>query len=301
MTATERLPAPSGVDLFPFGGRTFFVKRDDLIDPRYSGNKYRKLQTLLFTPKERYHALLSYGGAQSNAMLSMAHLARAKGWRFDYWCKRLPAWLEKAPTGNLKAALDLGMRLHEVPHAGYEAAVWRLRNEVSEKVCFVPQGGADPIAEAGVRVLADEIAAWAETSGYGSVTVATPSGTGTTALYLRRHLPRRFEVVTTPVVGDAAALRAQWRALEPDEARWPAVLEATGKWPFAKPRREYLKIWRALEKAGILFDLIYAPKMWLELLEAADTLEGPILYIHSGGVSGNASQLENYRFRGLLA
>ena len=55
---------------FKFEGNLFFVKRDDLIDPRFSGNKARKFHALFSIPSDRYDTLVSYGGAQSNAMLS---------------------------------------------------------------------------------------------------------------------------------------------------------------------------------------------------------------------------------------
>lgn len=43
--------------------------------------------------------------------------------------------------------------------------------------------------------------------------------------------------------------------------------------------------------AGVEFDLLYAPAMWIAILE--QTTE-KITYIHSGGVSGNQSMLERY-------
>ena len=287
------------MDRFSVGGRSFFVKRDDLTDPRYSGNKLRKLTTLLTLPPHRYTTLVSYGGAQSNAMLSIAYLARAKGWDFHYYCKTLPERLKSDPQGNLKRALELGMNLHEVAHEGFYEQIASIRNACRGGALFIPRGGADPIAEAGVKRLADEIVAWMEEEGLEHLTVATPSGTGTTALYLRKYLPGGVEVVTTPVVGDEEVLRRQWRALEP-EGPFPVILHATGKWPFAKPRREYLDIWKRLEAAGIAFDLIYAPKMWLELLKARERLKELVLYVHSGGVSGNETQLEKYRYKGWL-
>jgi len=42
---------------------------------------------------------------------------------------------------------------------------------------------------------------------------------------------------------------------------------------------------------GIEFDLLYAPGMWKALLEQTSE---DILYIHSGGVTGNESMLKRY-------
>ncbi len=284
---------------FVFEGRTFYVKRDDLIDPRYSGNKARKFHRLFSLPSDRYDTLVSYGGAQSNAMLSLAHLAKAKGWRFEYHCKRLPQWLRREPAGNLSAALALGMELNESEARDFYEVVQRRRQRCGERELFVPQGGADPMAEEGVKRLADEVAAWFAGKGFAKGSVALPSGTGSTAFYLCKHLPPSLRVATVPVVGDADTLRNQWRQLDPSAAAFPAILPSP-KWPFAKPRADFLQLWRKLLEAGIEFDMIYAPKTWMALLRQADALPAPILYIHTGGVSGNASQLEQYRYRKML-
>ena len=292
------LPLPSPVEPFRFRNRDFFVKRDERIEPRFSGNKFRKLYTLFRTPPNRYHTLVSYGGIQSNAMLSLAHLAAMKGWRFRYLAKTPPSWLREKPEGNYAAALALGMEAEYVEHGRFYERVEELKESVEEGTLFVPQGGAAPMAAKGVRVLAEEIVGWMETSGLRICTVATPSGTGTTALYLRKFLPPSVAVATAPAVGDGEVLRAQWRSLDP-EAPHPLVLERMGKIPFAKPMPEFLSLWRELKEAGIEFDLLYAPRMWLELLKEP-SLPGPLLYVHSGGVSGNESQLAKYRRKGML-
>ena len=68
-------------------GRLFYVKRDDLFDTHLAGNKYRKLHPLLQTPKENLEHIISYGGTQSNAMLAIAAMCKAKGWKFTYYTK----------------------------------------------------------------------------------------------------------------------------------------------------------------------------------------------------------------------
>ncbi len=288
---------PSPVEPFRFRNRDFLVKRDDRIDPRFSGNKFRKLYALFQIPPSRYRTLVSFGGIQSNAMLSLAHLAAMKGWKFRYLAKTPPTWLRENPEGNYAAALALGMEVEFVEHGRFYERVGEVKESVDKKTLCVAQGGAASMAQEGVRILAEEILEWMKTSGQESCTVATPSGTGTTALFLRKFLPPSVTVVTAPAVGDAEVLRAQWRALDP-ATPMPTVLERLGKIPFARPLPEFLVIWHQLKAAGIEFDLIYAPRMWLELLEE-DALPGPILYVHSGGVGGNETQLAKYRRKGM--
>ena len=279
-------------------GHLFYVKRDDLIHPAFSGNKFRKLQSLIDTPAERYDTLVSYGGVQSNAMLSLAHLAAMKGWRFRYWVKGVPKTVARRPEGNYAQALRLGMEMESLGYEKFYEKIQKARSALTKRSLFVPQGGADPIAEAGVARLAEEIEAWRRATGLDRLGVVTPSGTGTTALYLRRHLPKTVAVYTVPVVGDETILHAQWRRLALPGEALPTVLPYTPH-PFAKPRPDYLRIWRALAAAGVVFDLIYAPPTWLALLAAYERLVRPVLYVHSGGITGNGTQLDRYRRGGM--
>ena len=284
------------IEPFVFQYKSFYVKRDELLKPLLSGNKYWKLYDLIHTPKERYRKLISYGGTQSNAMLSMAALCHQKGWEFHYTCKPVPRHLREQPMGNLKLALDMGMVLHEVAHDAYAQRVAYLREHREAGSLFVPQGGADAIARRGVAKLADEIRQWQQAKGFEKLTVVTPSGTGTTAFYLAQSLPD-CAVLTTAVVGDQAYLQTQMKMLGkiPDNL---VILQSEKKFHFAKPYPELLEIYRALLDAGLTFDLIYAPVMWRALCR--QQIQGAVLYVHSGGLLGNASMLERYRHSGML-
>jgi len=286
----------SRTDCIRVRGREFFVKRDDRIDPLLSGNKYRKLYRLIQTESGHYKAIVSFGGTQSNAMLSIAALCQQKGWQFHYTSKPVPEHIKQQPSGNLSMALNLGMQLHEVAHEHYDDAVRDLRFQADARTLFVPQGGADPMAQQGVHVLAQEIRQWKQRNGIETLHVVTPSGTGTTAFYLAAALPD-MAVLTTPAVGDRAYLRAQMRSLGAVPANL-TILEQSKKHHFAKPYPELLATYELLRKAGIEFDLIYGALMWHTLLEHMDAFEGTILYVHSGGLIGNETMLARYRYQG---
>jgi 1-aminocyclopropane-1-carboxylate deaminase/D-cysteine desulfhydrase-like pyridoxal-dependent ACC family enzyme len=280
----------SSIEKIFLDGRSFFVKRDDLIDPYLSGNKYRKLYALINTPKERFNKIISYGGTQSNAMLAIAALCKEKGWIFEYYTK--PLHVKENPNSNYATAIQLGMIHKELELELYKDFVASLMLDLDEKTFILHQGGADRSAKEGIEELAREI----RESGLHVRSIATPSGTGTTALYLALALPE-YKVYTTPAIGDKSYLLEQMSALEtvPDNL---IILESEKKYHFAKPYKEFIEIYEKLKKSGIEFDLVYAPKLWKMILEQTDE---EILYIHSGGTTGNASMLDRYRYKGLVS
>lgn len=281
---------PSPISKITLDDRNFYVKRDDLIDPYLAGNKYRKLHTLLQTPKNQLNKIISYGGTQSNAMLAIAALCKEKGWEFNYYTKTISE-TQKSETGsNFFIAKSLGMKHIEVESDLYKDFISSLRFNLEDKTFVVDQGGAVAQAKEGLEVLAKEI----REDNVGCKSLATPSGTGTTALFLALSLPE-YKIYTTPCVGNVEYLKEQMSALHeiPDNL---VILEPEKKYHFAKPYPEFLYIQRKLLKAGIEFDLLYSPGMWKALLEQTDE---EVLYIHSGGVTGNVSMLERYRKKNL--
>ena len=273
------------------GGRVFYVKRDDLIDQYLAGNKYRKLYTLLQTPSDKLNKIISYGGTQSNAMLAIAAMCKEKKWEFVYYSKPISKNQKEENRGNYFHSLKLGMQHVELEHELYRDFISSLRFNLDDKTFLIDQGGAVKEARDGLAVLAEEI----RKSNTDVKSLATPSGTGTTALFLALSLPE-YKIYTVPCVGDSTYLKEQIKALHeiPDNL---LILEPEKKYHFAKPYPEFIEIQKKLLKCGIEFDLIYAPSLWKCLLEQT---EEEIMYIHSGGVTGNESMLERYKNKGLF-
>ena len=223
-------------------------------------------------------------------MLSIAALCKQKGWIFEYYTKKIHGKLDE--NSNYAQALHLGMVHKELDENYYKEFIASLTLELDERTFLLNQGGADVSAKAGIKELADEI----RKSALDVKSVATPSGTGTTALMLALQLPE-YKVYTTPAVGDKQYLLEQMTTLY-EVPNNLIILESEKKYHFAKPYKEFYEIYSKLKKEGIEFDLLYAPKLWKLLVEQTDE---EILYIHSGGVTGNVSMLERYRYKGLVS
>ena len=69
------------------------------------------------------------------------------------------------------------------------------------------------------------------------------------------------------------------------------------KYKFAKPHSDLIKVYKKiLLETDIEFDLIYDSVGWKILMNNFKQLNSsPILYIHSGGILGNKTQLLRYK------
>ncbi|WP_159654337.1 1-aminocyclopropane-1-carboxylate deaminase/D-cysteine desulfhydrase [Vibrio atypicus] len=279
-----------------FEGIEFFLKRDDQLHSHFTGNKARKFMALLEQPLHEITTLISYGSAQSNAMFSLSALAAIKSWQFEFYVDHMPDWLIANPKGNYRAALDLGAKIHVVnePKLHPSQYIEQIR-QPNEHCLVVPEGGRFEHAEHGIAQLAREILSWTRFEAGQTFTVALPSGTGTTALYLHKHLsPHGIEVITCPVVGGAEYLKQQFADL--GETSFPTVLELPTKHHFGKLYKPDYLTWLALEEqTHIEFDLLYDPMMW-QCLQYwyPDNQDKTLIYIHQGGLLGNESMLPRY-------
>lgn len=155
---------------------------------------------------------------------------------------------------------------------------------------FINEGVWQPQAEAGFISQARQIERWAEAEGK-VVDIFLPSGTGTSAAFLAKHV--KFDVFTCPCVGDADYLKNEIEALTPNsKAR---ILQPPKKYHFGDLKPELYQIWREVcEQTGIEFELIYDPVGFLTMMANMGAFKNEILYIHQGGALGNISQKLRY-------
>ncbi len=269
-----------------FVGKTFFIKRDDLLDKDFSGNKARKFYYFLKNDFSHIKRVVSYGSSQSNAMYSLSVLAKLKGWEFHYFVDHISSYLKENSHGNYKAALKNGMKIYEDKRYLIEELTQK------EDTLFIKEGGAVKEAEYGIKILAKEIEEFVNKEKLKTPKVFLPSGTGTTALYLQKHLS--FPVYTCACVGDEEYLKKQFLELE-EERFHPIILKLPKKYHFGKLYKEFYEIWQQLlRETKIEFDLLYDPKGWISVKNHIDIFEKDTIYIHQGGILGNESMKRRY-------
>jgi len=278
----------SPVEKIVFNNNEYYIKRDDLLNKEFSGNKARKFHYFLENDFPNITKVISHGSAQSNAMYSLSVLCKIRNWKFEYYVDHIASYLKDNPVGNYKGAIENGMKIleEEIP------------DTFTNNTLFISEGGALKEAQYGLEILAKEIIFWADENKIENLKVFLPSGTGTTALFLQKYLP--FEVLTCACVGDEEYLEKQFFELE--ETKHPTILKREKKYHFGKLYKEFfLKYKDLLSQTDIEFDLLYDPLGWITLENYVNNLKEEnkpnILYLHQGGLLGNKSMLDRYEYK----
>jgi len=267
----------------------FFIKRDDLLDKDFTGNKARKFYYFFKNDFKDINHIISYGSNQSNAMYSLSVLAKLKNWKFTYYTNHIPSFLEQNPQGNYKYALENGM---QIISGDYDINNIKL----TKNQLLINEGGAIEEAQYGIKLLAQELDDFIRSSNLKDVKIFLPSGTGTTALFLQKYL--NYEVLTCACVGDEQYLKKQFNQLETNINYHPTILKTTKKFHFGKLYKQNYQIWEKLkEQTDIEFDLLYDPIGWQTLLAHYYHLNCKnIIYIHQGGIIGNETMQQRYQY-----
>ncbi|MFT5788320.1 MAG: 1-aminocyclopropane-1-carboxylate deaminase [Shewanella sp.] len=293
------------VDHIDFNGCRVFVKRDDLLHKEFSGNKARKFAYFLDNDFPGMTRLVGYGSPVANSLYSMSALAKLKGWQLDFYTDHIAAQVLASSVGNYAAAIENGANVIDLSLVLDRNS--RSCKEYIEQVVlphdshalFVPEGGRCLYARDGVHQLGKEIVNWFESSNLSELTVFLPSGTGTTAIFLNEYFVLNkdgIKVMTCACVGDEDYLNQQFSELISDTSFHPKIINTDKKYHFGKLYKTFYDIWRKVGEQGIEFELLYDPKGWMcveqHLLGNPDAA---ILYIHQGGLLGNATMLPRYQ------
>ncbi|MEM9686730.1 MAG: pyridoxal-phosphate dependent enzyme [Bacteroidota bacterium] len=145
---------------FPHGIQ-LFIKREYLIHPIISGNKYRKLHYNIKAAKRgNYRQLLTFGGAFSNHIAAVASAGEAFGFKTVGIIRgvELRDKIDENPT--LRYARDCGMVLKFVSRSAYRnkmsTAFLRSLKEVFGAFYVLPEGGTNALAVKGCEEILTE-------------------------------------------------------------------------------------------------------------------------------------------------
>lgn len=281
----------SPIEKINFRKKDIFIKRDDLLDASFSGNKARKFYYFLVNDFDDVEKIVSYGSAQANSLYSLSVLAKLKNLKLDFYVNHISSFLKNNPKGNYKKALENGANIIQKSDCDLQEFI---EKNLSKKELFIEEGGRVKEAEFGIKILAEEIKKWAQENKIEDLKIVLPSGTGTTALFLQKNLP--FEVFTVACVGGSEYLKKQFFHLEKEEKYHPKIIQMPKKYHFGKLYKEFYEIWKELKaEIKIEFDLLYDPLGFLALFSSDFFDSKTVLYIHQGGILGNETMSERYK------
>lgn len=132
-------------------GISLVIKREDLIHPFVSGNKFRKLKyNLLQAKAENQSCLLTFGGAFSNHIAAVAYAGKEHGFQTIGIIRgeELGTKIESNPTLNF--AQECGMQLEFISRENYrlktEAFFLEQLGKKYGSFYLVPEGGTNALA-----------------------------------------------------------------------------------------------------------------------------------------------------------
>ena len=153
MNQQIKLELPNAISLY--------IKREDLIHPFVSGNKFRKLKyNLLQAKAENHDTLLTFGGAFSNHIAAVAYAGQEQGFKTIGIIRgdELRDKISENPT--LTFAQNCGMQFEFVTREQY-----RLKNDISfleklkenfSRFYHIPEGGTNALAIKGCQEILTE-------------------------------------------------------------------------------------------------------------------------------------------------
>jgi len=255
-----------------------YIKRDDLLHPIISGNKWRKLKyNLVELQKSGKEGLVTFGGAFSNHL----HAVAAAGKEFDFKSVGIvrgskPEFL----STTLKACLEMGMDLYYVSRSAYrmkencEDVREILRQHPS--CTILPEGGANELAMRGCVDIVSEIEV-----PYDFFCVAC--GTGTTLAGLAQNGGLRHKLLGFSVLKGIES--------ELEEKTGCKVVPDYHFGGYAKYSNELLDFIRNFEKeTEVTLEQVYTGKMMFglfDMIQKGFFEEGTrIIALHTGGLQG---------------
>ncbi|WP_343747733.1 pyridoxal-phosphate dependent enzyme [Fluviicola sp.] len=283
------------LDEATFGKVKLLVKRDDLIHPEVSGNKWRKLKyNIELAQFQKKDGILTFGGAYSNHLLATASACNRAGLKSIGLVRGEE--LNTSSNENLKRCSELGMELKFISRAEYDDRNDKIAQEAwKEEYPFyllVPEGGSNFYGMAGCQELWKELPDEVDHLFVAQGTTATSCG-----LAAGRKEHTCMHVV--PALKGFDALREMRKLLFPFLVDPDAIEESLSRVEvhpdfhfggYGKWNEELLDFIRFCEQTYDLpLDKVYTGKAFFALIEwlKLQQFQTPqtVVFLHTGGLA----------------
>jgi 1-aminocyclopropane-1-carboxylate deaminase len=270
-----------------------WVKRDDLIHPDISGNKWRKLKyNLLFAKEQGHETLLTMGGAFSNHIYATAAAGRHYGFHTIGIIRG-----EKVDNPTLDFACKCGMELHFIDRATFRNINTTFDFQSiginTNKSLFLPEGGTNARAIKGsAEIVAEAVAQLGFVPDFWCVA----GGTGGTASGIIKGLENQAKTLVFSALKGNFLQKDIDFFLENQYQDWTLQSDYHfgGYAKFTPTLIHFMNDFR--QKNDIQLEPIYTGKLFygiFDLIKKGFFPKGAkLLAIHTGGLQG----LEGFRF-----
>ena len=269
-------------------GITLEIKREDLLHPFVSGNKFRKLKyNILQAKAENQSVLLTFGGAFSNHIAAVAYAGKEQGFETIGVIRgdELRDKISENPT--LSFAQECGMRFEFVTREAYRhkteiAFIEQLQVKFGS-FYLVPEGGTNDLAVKGCEEILTEFDAH-----FDFVCSAVGTG-GTISGLINSALPHQKVLGFPALKGDF--LQNEIHKFV-NNKNWELITDYHFG-GYGKVTTEFIE-WMNwfYAQTGIPLDPIYTGKMVFGVMDLIQRNYFPpkskILMIHTGGLQGIA-------------
>lgn len=282
----------------------FYLKRDDLLHPQVSGNKWRKLKyNLIDAQRQHCDTLLTFGGAYSNHLYATAAAGQLLGFQ-TIGVVRGDELRSQPLNATLAFCQSCGMKLHFVSRDDYrrkEEADFLNRLQIQGKQLWpgqyyvLPEGGTNERAVQGTAEIMPELIAQL---GYAPAYVGCAVGTGGTWRGLLTSAP-----ATTTVLGFLAVKGTEKSLLSglPRDKSPAANCQLLTEYNFggyAKTTPELINFIRVFERrTGIRVEQVYTGKLLFGIYDLARRGFFPpgatVVALHTGGLQGRSPALDD--------
>ncbi|TDQ79645.1 1-aminocyclopropane-1-carboxylate deaminase/D-cysteine desulfhydrase [Sphingobacterium yanglingense] len=269
-----------------------YMKRDDMIHPFISGNKWRKLKYNLLKASELGRdTLITFGGAWSNHILAVACAAASGGFQSRAFIRG-----EEISNPVLDMCRLFGMELLFVSREAYKDKDKLFSQlEETDRSFMIDEGGAGMDGARGCSEIISELE-----QQYDHIFVA--AGTGTTAAGVAMGIAQqdRMNLLhVVPVLKGGAFIADEMQQLGADlqQCRLHLDYHFGG---YAKVKPELIQFVQGfVQQTGIMIEPTYTGKALFalhDLLEKDMFEKGSrILFIHTGGLTGLLGQLKHFQ------
>jgi 1-aminocyclopropane-1-carboxylate deaminase len=277
------------------------VKRDDLIDPIVSGNKWRKLKyNILAAQSRKNDTLITFGGAYSNHLIATAKACALYGIESVGIVRGEE--LHSDSNETLKHCRELGMKLmfisREEYHLRNDKTYWEQLHIDYPNSFIVPEGGANFYGLIGCQEI------WKELSDdYTDVIVS--AGTGTTAAGILSGMPEKCKLhVFSALKGDfmekeiLSKIEYGFHNSEFTD-QCASRLQVYSEDIFGGYGKFNIELLRFIQEMNEAYDLpldqVYTGKAFFRLVQLINenyfSENAKILFIHTGGLQGNTAKI----------